>query len=146
MTHLKALNIASYIILILAFITMVYVGCLLWWPVKAYESNSVITDKLQYYQGDELVFTDDRCKYLGVPVDVNITLTDGILYQYATRYRNSPVGCSKVISEPLTIPSYAIPGKYHVEIILTFHINSIRRESFTIKTNEFEVLPLEEEL
>jgi len=144
MSLTKTINVTSYLTLGIAAVMMLYLGCLLWWPVKIFESRGVTTDRMEYYPGDELIYIDDRCKYLAAPATIDITLADGIIYQYARRERNSPVGCQKVTSQPVLIPPYAVPGIYHIEAIITFEVNQLRKESFIVKSNEFEVLAVPE--
>lgn len=140
MSLTKTINITAYLTLGIAAVMMLYFGYLLWWPVKVYDSSSLVTNKTVYYPGDPIQWTDTYCKYKALPVKISALLSNGLLYHYTPIERNAPVGCSKVVSDIRYIPEYAEPGIYHVEITLEYKINLLRSESYKQVSNNFEIL------
>ncbi len=138
LTHVGTL---ALIIVSLAFLMLMYV---LYWPVRTLEPRTqpyhVVIKTIS--PGNPILYEVDSCKYVNLP-----SLTTRELLSDANTRVNLPSsttnvrpGCSKVLVSSTNVPMGTPPGRYRLNITLSYQINSFRTEVVRVSTERFDVV------
>jgi hypothetical protein len=93
--------------------------------------------------GENIEYIVKYCKNTHkVPVQVKRQLVDGYAYDLPeSTSTNFPEGCHTVsVDIPLAVPSSVRAGVYHLLITGTYQVNPIRQWSYTLVTEDFEII------
>lgn len=130
--------------LIVATLLVFYVSYLLFWPVKilvyANHPFTVLNDNKTVKAGDILIYEVDYCKYKNVSAMIDKQFINDVILETPDLEGNLTVGCFQKTSMTTLVPIIAPPGKYHLNIIATYRVNSLRTEVITHETEEFTVI------
>ena len=123
------------------FITLIVTAVLLFWPFKVIDVvQPMPTAKQEYRAGETVVFEIDYCKYRGTATSASKVLVNDTIYSYSTTGVSLAKGCNTFLSESTVIPQSAHPGKYHIEITVTYRVNPFQVQTHTFKTTEFDII------
>lgn len=113
-----------------------------WWSVYPYKTIEVSNVNLvtkHVKRGGHLQYSLNWCKHTEKEAILSRKFEDGLIYHVATTISNVDKGCveDRVIS--VYVPRALPPGKYALNVILTYQVNPIRKESVQYRTPEFLV-------
>jgi len=145
MTHF--LYHASLFVILITYLLLLYVGYLLFYPVRSFKvmvSPTPVTQK-SYHFGDVIEFTPTTCRYNDNDGSVNRVLRN-------VDYPTIAYGMSDVplVSQPfkcavyrisLILPNKMIQGRYIVENYISIKTNALRTEHYKCYTESFSVMP-----
>jgi len=118
-------------------------------PVLTFQSDPLAfqTDKKVYKAGEEILIIFSFCKLREMPAESNWRLVDGIQVTFSQVILSVPTGCYGTLNgKPAyyrgvgTIPRFVDPGVYHLEGLVTFHVNSVRDITFVRKSVDFTIV------
>lgn len=143
---LTALQWAGFGAILLSLSLLLWVNYALYWPVRTLEISNlspdmeVQTDALTYKFNQTVGYKLDYCKYTTAPVSVKRTLVDGQIISLSNSTGYLPGGCHSTLVETAEIPDTINPGKYYLDVEVTYHINIFRDETVHYHTNYFQVI------
>lgn len=93
-------------------------------------------------KGETLTYTMvvNKRKQYQVDIHKNIVCEDGNLVTLASTKTNIPLG-KQTIHPEVIIPSKASYSTCYIEIISTYHVNPLRNEVQTMRTQTFKIVP-----
>lgn len=92
------------------------------------------------HAGQLMSYQVNYCRYTTAAAQFTRTLTGPTLVTIVDSSAVSPKGCRTVTVSNTVIPSYVLPGTYHMNIHACFHINPLRNICKDMKTQDFKVL------
>lgn len=113
------------------------------WPFRTLEPRvrpyRVLTPVVQRSQ--PLIYEADYCKQTTAPAVVTRTLygDTGTFINLPTIATNLPEGCHVVQSATTVVPATAPPGRYTLELTLTYRVNALRDITVKVQTEKFTV-------
>ncbi len=125
----------------LVFLILMY---MLYWPVRTIEPRTqpykVVTQTVAV--GKPILYVVDSCKYVDLPALVTRQLVNdnGQQQTLPSTTSNVPTGCNKSISSTTVIPVGTPLGRYHLDLTLTYQINSFRQTVVRVSTERFDVV------
>lgn len=130
--------------IVLSFGLLAWFNYAIYWPVKTLDiynyKNGVVETKSQTYKLGELIdYELDYCKAKAYPAVVSRTLVDGQVIALSDEKGYLPVGCHKLTIMTSQVPLTINPGRYYLDITITYKINIFRTETVHYKTNYFNV-------
>jgi hypothetical protein len=145
MTHrLLKLSVA---IIILGFAYFAY----LYWldgtiiqPIWNEKNQMLYTQYATYHAGDEIFANSpESCKLRDIPATRIIYLQDDYRIELTPEVRNLGTGCRIAETDVAQIPTFAMPGVYHLEGTFNYQVNPLRKISIPFKSNDFTIIPYE---
>ncbi len=138
------LHLLTNVTMGLVLLFILYLGFLAFIPVKVMEAQTqpykIINKELN--PGQTIVYEIDICKYkpLGATVSRQIVGDNNeALVSLTPVSTDVPMGCSKSLSATTRVPDGLPPGKYHIELTLTYRVNVLREEHYRVTTESFVV-------
>ncbi len=118
---------------------MMVVAFWLLYPYEPITINNVETHTKVTQAGGIMEYSVDYCKHTDLPATLDKTFVDGIVFHLPQKYIDSDEGCrtDHVVME---VPDF-FDGVYHVEVLITYQVNPIRKETVKVETDKFIVLP-----
>ncbi len=113
------------------------------WPFRTLEPRvqpyRILTSVVR--GGQPLIYEADYCKRTNAPAVVTRTLygDTGTFISLPTIATNLPPGCHVVQSATTVVPATAPPGRYTLELTLTYHVNALRDITVKVRTEKFTV-------
>jgi hypothetical protein len=116
-------------------------------PPLSYWAGSFTSVKSEYYPGEDVILRVVATKYRLLPGSVAWRLTNdetGEVFSYAARPPTikSPGYVDENV-HILTLPTRIDPGRYHLEGMITFELNTNKMISYPLHSDSFTVLPSE---
>lgn len=104
-------------------------------------SRDTLINKTKFYPGEYIYFWTEFCNDRNVMGYVNISILDGVIYNYpeTLRFRDNK-GCYKRSFAKL-VPNLH-PGKYKWRVRLIYELNPIKNITVEKSIVSFEILPL----
>ncbi len=129
----------TYCMGVLAVGAMAIIAFWLVYPYNPLTINNVETHTKVTQAGGLFEYSVDFCKHTDLPAKLDKTFVDGIVFHLPQAYIDGDEGCrtDNVIME---VPEF-FDGEYHVEVLLTYQVNPIRKEIVKVETDKFIVLP-----
>jgi hypothetical protein len=78
----------------------------------------------------------EGCKHMSLQGTVTVYIEDGNVYQLFTKPGTSSANCHTVVQD-FIVPSFIIPGEYHLHITITYHPNPFRTVVVEKYSNNF---------
>jgi hypothetical protein len=132
--HIKLVNWAAYISLII--VAVILCVCLFWliWPYKVVTMTDlkILTEQTQV--GGEIAFQMHVHKYTNHTALTNISLQDGAFYSLSSGNITSPPGdfdTARTVLVNQAVPS----GKYHLVITAKYQVNPIKSVTVIVKSD-----------
>lgn len=137
----KLLYRLSALVLVSAFLLIVYFGYMLLWPFNpvTLHSDPFPTDKKVYRHGDKLTYTLDFTKHINVPPKISYHLVNGVSYPLTHGGVSRPMGNNKKHLQ-IVIPQDIPPGRYQLQIDLEYPINPVRKIYRIWQSTSFDIL------
>jgi hypothetical protein len=114
-------------------------------PPVSYWTGSFASVKPEYYPGEDVVLRVVATKYRLLPGSVAWRLTSddtGEVFTYAARPPTvKGIGYVDENVHILTLPTRIDPGRYHLEGMITFELNTNKMVSYPLHSDSFTVLP-----
>lgn len=139
-----------YIALVMQVVTCLFImwfAYLYFVPIRVITPNtqpySVITKKVQI--GDQLTYVVDACKFKDAPAVVSRSFVEAgkkTIYPAISEVNRLKIGCNKS-NVSITVPPILLPGRYYLQLDVTYRVNFLREENYHFETEEFEILPME---
>lgn len=95
----------------------------------------------QVYAGQILEYEVSYCRHTHAVAESSRTLVGPILITLTKTESRTDVGCQRTVVSNTIIPSYALPGKYHLQINVSYKVNPFQTIDKQIRTEDFEILP-----
>ena len=145
MTLVRPIPLALVMNLAVIGMVAIFAYCLYsaFWPFR------VLAPQVQPYRiltpvvaaGQPVVYEANFCKYTAAPALVTRGLygENGAFISLPTVATNLPSGCHVVQSATTVVPSTAMPGRYTIELTLTYHVNALRDITVKVQTATFTV-------
>jgi len=129
------------IAIIMAFILLLYVLVLLFYPFKTveYKNQPFPIIGKEFRPGQVVPFTVNYCRYRTGYYYTIAGMSDGIVETLGTRSVISVPGCHIMESHSWKIPLNTPPGDYSLVFVSEFHIDTIRVIDIASKTQMFIV-------
>lgn len=142
-----------YIALFFQFVTSIFV---LWFAYLYFIPVRVIVPNEQPYKvktkqvriGEQLVYVVDACKYKDVAATVARAFVEDSrqsIYPAISEVSRLKTGCGKT-DVFMTVPPSVLPGKYYLQLDITYQVNFLREENYHFETETFEILPMKEKI
>lgn len=146
---MKFIHLVGWAILtaiFIAFFVLVYIGYCLFWPVQTLVINNyslgnpihVMTSVVS--PGQPLEYELDYCKYSDIPSMVSRTLVDGQVITLVPTDGALPIGCHEVLVKTAVVPETVNPGRYYLNVLVSYQINPFRTERIRYYTDYFQVV------
>lgn len=145
MTLVRPIPLALVMNLAVIGMVAIFAYCLYsaFWPFR------VLEPQVQPYRiltpvvapGQPVIYEANFCKYTQAPALVTRGLysENGAFISLPTIATNLPSGCHVVQSATTVVPSTAMPGRYTIELTLTYHVNALRDITVKVQTATFTV-------
>jgi len=124
----------------IAFLILMY---MLYWPIRILEPRTqpyhVIVKTIA--AGKPILYEVDSCKYVNLPALTTRELISdtNVRVNLNSSTTNVQQGCSKVLVASTSVPVGTPPGRYHLNITLSYQINSFRTEVVRVSTESFTI-------
>lgn len=133
-------------LMLLNWALLAWVAYSLYYPVRTLEirnmtDGQVLTEKDTYKLGETVGYQLDFCKFTDAPVHVARNLVDGQLIQLSTdKSQGLPLGCHSTLVTTSVVPMTVNPGRYYLDISVTYDVNLLRSITVHYHTNYFSVV------
>lgn len=142
----KILYILSMTVILAAIFALLYLGYMLYWPVKTIEFKNngdleIVNLNKEVRQGEQLEYKISYCRFTDQQAIVTRVIQDGLIYIMPPIQTNTGIGCQydKIMSIA-EIPKAIPPGKYQMLITVEFKINPLRTITHSLYTEPFTVV------
>lgn len=135
----------SLVCLVTAYAVLAVVAYSLFWPIKTltvigYDPQHPIeVDTPVVHPGEPLAYKLNYCKYTDAPSNVHRTMVDGQVIMLTDTVGQLPLGCHIVTVKTAIVPTTINPGKYYLDVVVSYKINLFRTEYIHYRTNYFTV-------
>ena len=137
--NIIALNIASYLTIIIAFGFMCVVSFWMLYPYEPIVINSITIDQTKPIRaGEDFVYTIDYIKNTDKSCLIALQLTNGFSRIYTPFISNQPPG-HKIVKISKEIPSRIDSGEYRLKWSGTYQMNPIRTITITTWSEPFYI-------
>ncbi len=136
----------SIVCLATAYAVMALIAYSLFWPVptlvvKNFSENKPIPVKNTVVNpGDRLEYQLDYCKYTDAPSNVHRTMIDGQVITLTDTQGALPAGCHVVTVKTAIVPTTINPGKYYLDVTVSYKVSLIRTVYIHYHTTYFTVV------
>jgi hypothetical protein len=104
------------------------------------QTVQLVTDKLQYNQGETVRGLIKYCKTREIEVEFQWSLIDTYLKFFPKKKAQAAIGCHEVLTDIEMIPLDQYPDTdLYFETVLTYKINGLNTVNIPIRTNTFRV-------
>lgn len=108
-------------------------------PVRLLEIKSpMIVLSPEVKTGQDVVYHASYCRYSQVPAKVFRSLIGPSIINLPPVESSTEIGCRET-DVHITVPGYAIPGKYKMKAVAEFQISAQRLDRIYYETEEFTV-------
>lgn len=139
-----------YIALVMQAITCLFI---MWFAWLYFIPITVIVPNVQPYKvpvkqvhiGQQIVYIVDACKYKDASAVVArafVEDSNDTVYPSISEINRLRIGCNRSNVSAI-VPPILLPGKYHLQLDVTYRVNFLREETYHFETESFEVLPME---
>lgn len=142
--HNRALDLFTYGTLTLTAVVLFTTMYWLLWPYKVMTITNAKMDRTVYTQGDSATYSNNYEKFMDIESETTRQFVDGLIFDAGNYSSNIPIGKGHVVREVL-IPETLPPGNYHILVTLRYKVNPLRTIPITFQTDEFKVLPKEDD-
>lgn len=129
-----------------AYAVMAVVAYSLFWPVPTLVINNFSQEKpipvkdSIVHPGDRLEYTLDYCKYTDAPSNVHRTMIDGQIITLTDTVGQLPTGCHVVTVKTAIVPTTINPGKYYLDVTVSYRVSILRTVYIHYHTTYFTVI------
>lgn len=139
---IKILHIMLLVMLAISSLLLISFMALAYAPVKVIEIKSPmkITNVNNEVKAGEMLYgTLDYIKYQDYTATVTKHFINNLVFIVPDSSSSLPVG-KHVIPYSIEVPECLPTGRYHVFVVLTYHVNFLRNEKVEFNTEEFNVI------
>lgn len=136
----------SIVCLATAYAVMALIAYSLFWPVQTLVINNFSPDKpipladSIVHPGDRLQYQLDYCKYTDAPSNVHRTMIDGQVITLTDTVGQLPTGCHIVTVKTAIVPATINPGKYYLDVTVSYRVSILRTIYIHYHTTYFTVV------
>ncbi len=136
----------SIVCLATAYAVMAVIAYSLFWPVQTLVINNFSQEKpIQITNtvvnpGDRLEYQLDYCKYTDAPSTVHRTMIDGQIITLTDTQGQLPAGCHVVTVKTAIVPTTINPGKYYLDVTVSYRVSLLRTVYIHYHTTYFTVV------
>lgn len=139
----KIFDFFSWLVVVILFLGVLV--CIYWqlYPYKILEfkqgNGNILNENKTVKSGDLIRLRQVQCKYLDIGATINRQFIDTLVYQVNTVMTHRPLGCHdsvELVRVPVVLPS----GSYRIRTTISYNVNPIRTVSYTIVTEQFNII------